>query len=355
MFFGRFGNGDTVSVKLATASAVGLWPSVVSLGLWHGCATSPDGVVHCWGRNHNGQLGDGTVEDQHRPVRVAADAPLGTVVTGDDFVCGLKPSGAAICWGGNGRGQLGIGTRGPLQCRFGNYCEPLPSPVEGGRQFKAIAAGIAHACAIGIDGAAFCWGQALDGELGATPGTRDRDDGRCSAHPLTVQGGLRFQTIAAGGLYTCGVTIDGRLYCWGVLHHGMNGDRPTFTPTEIAGAPRLTTMSASLDHTCGLTSLGEAYCFGANGQGQLGDGTQISARTPVRVSGGQLFKAIAAGAGFTCAISTTSEAYCWGSNMSGELGRSDGLRNCASPSDPSPQPCSLVPLPVPSPATASHD
>jgi len=226
--FGRFGNGDTISVKLATVptpGAVGVVrPSTLSLGLWHACAGSADGVLQCWGRNHNGQLGDGTTEDQLRPTRVNGRNALVTVVTGDDFSCGLEASGLAWCWGGNSRGQLGIGTRGPQQCRFGNYCEPLPTPVQGGRQYKSMAAGSNFACAIAVDGAAFCWGDALNGELGAVPDTRDCDDGGCSSQPLAVRGGLRFQTITAGGLYACGATTSGQLYCWGALHNGIHGN-----------------------------------------------------------------------------------------------------------------------------------
>jgi len=31
--------------------------------VWHACAVQPDGTARCWGRNHAGQLGNGTTDD----------------------------------------------------------------------------------------------------------------------------------------------------------------------------------------------------------------------------------------------------------------------------------------------------
>jgi alpha-tubulin suppressor-like RCC1 family protein len=36
----------------------------------HACARTADGNVFCWGRNYEGELGDGTTMDRLSPVRV---------------------------------------------------------------------------------------------------------------------------------------------------------------------------------------------------------------------------------------------------------------------------------------------
>jgi alpha-tubulin suppressor-like RCC1 family protein len=45
-------------------------------GWWHACGLSTDGNVYCWGRNHYGQLGDGSLDDSMTPVAVGD--PSGT-------------------------------------------------------------------------------------------------------------------------------------------------------------------------------------------------------------------------------------------------------------------------------------
>ena len=50
-------------------------------------------------------------------------------------------------------------------------------------------------------------------------------------------------------------------------------------------------------HSCGLTLEGRAYCWGDNFFGQLGDGTKTDRLRPVAVAGGLLFSSVSAGVG----------------------------------------------------------
>lgn len=42
----------------------------IAAGFLHTCALNGDGGVECWGRNSEGQLGDGTDTERHTPVPV---------------------------------------------------------------------------------------------------------------------------------------------------------------------------------------------------------------------------------------------------------------------------------------------
>lgn len=77
----------------------------------HVCALLRDGAVWCWGVNDHGQLG--SVQDElfaMRPVRVTGLPKATSVACGDGFSCARTESGDAYCWGRNDEGQLGDGT-----------------------------------------------------------------------------------------------------------------------------------------------------------------------------------------------------------------------------------------------------
>ena len=139
---------------------------------------------------------------------------------------------------------------------------------------------------------------------------------------------LRFESVYAGALHSCGLTAEGAAYCWGLL---SNDGTSRWTPTPVPGGLtfiRLATGAWAL-HTCGLTRAGAGYCWGDNRAGQFGNGNTASSRDPVLVSGGLVFQEIAAGFDHSCALTRDGAAYCWGSNdppgpAAGQLG--DGTR-----------------------------
>ena len=73
------------------------------------CAHSDEGVMKCWGRNLDGQLGDGSTFD-----RIVAVDVLGmgddvtSIATGSQHTCAVR-NGGVHCWGDNLDSQLGQG------------------------------------------------------------------------------------------------------------------------------------------------------------------------------------------------------------------------------------------------------
>jgi alpha-tubulin suppressor-like RCC1 family protein len=88
----------------------------------------------------------------------------------------------------------------------------------------------------------------------------------------------------------------------------------------VEGGLTFTALSAGIEHTCGLVIDGSLYCWGRNGDGQIGDGTTTDRFLPTRVSGAIAFSSVSAGGWHTCAQSTDGILYCWGLNTVGELG-----------------------------------
>jgi lysozyme len=76
---GQLGDGGGEATADAFAAvrpprAVGLekTATAIATGYGHACALAVDATVWCWGMNHRGQLGDGSLDDSFRPVEVAA-------------------------------------------------------------------------------------------------------------------------------------------------------------------------------------------------------------------------------------------------------------------------------------------
>lgn len=75
-------------------------------------ASPPNDGVWCWGADEVGQLGDGEIGGvRATPARVL-DAPRAPVevTLGDNHGCALDARGEVSCWGRNAQGQLGDGT-----------------------------------------------------------------------------------------------------------------------------------------------------------------------------------------------------------------------------------------------------
>jgi alpha-tubulin suppressor-like RCC1 family protein len=314
----------------------------VSAGGAHACGLTTEGAAYCWGSNSRGQLGTSTSEScssepcSTRPVRVSSNLTWSSITAGGQHTCALTQAGDAYCWGWNFSGQLGNGA----SSMTGSVSEPGPVRVVGGFTFELLSAGGAHTCGLTTDGRGFCWGLGRTGALGTREG--EVIGGGWVVRPAAVAGGHTFATISADG-HSCGVTTNGRAYCWGSNASNQLGVGPTTfgpenctatvhpcstTPVAVAGGLRFTTVIAGPDYACGIATSRAAYCWGDNSWGQLGNGTTRGADAPARVLGGLTFRALSTGgtatiagiAAVTCGVTVEGAAYCWGSNRRGELG-----------------------------------
>lgn len=287
---------------------------------------------------------------------VQASGSYSQVSAGEDHTCAVTPAGAAWCWGLNDFDQLGgvsaeICTSNTLIGPDPRTCASTPVPVASGLTFKQVSAGGRHSCGVTTAGAAYCWGDNRTGALGTGNNLPSQ-----SPVPVAVAGGLTFASISAGAGYTCGVTTAGAAYCWGNDGNGQLGNGAagsTNAPAVVAGSTTWHDVAAGWLHTCGTDTSGNAWCWGRNAEGQLGSGSAgADSHTPVAVTGGIRFALVRTSArpagfyqnfgtpplqSFSCGIAEGSgTVYCWGTNELHQVG--DGTITDRPAPVPVPQP-----------------
>ncbi len=302
-------DGRTLPIKFRIEEGA-LTGEVVSAGYWVSCALATGGAAYCWGYNDYGQLGLGyTSSSEPTPQPVIGGHSFQSVAAGMFHSCGLTTDGAAYCWGYNLFGQLGLGHT--------SVTEPTPQPVIGNHTFQALAVDHFHTCGLAGE-TILCWGYNGNGELGR--GHFSNGD----PTPQPVTGGHAFQSVSAG-LYrhTCGLSGD-VAYCWGFNYWGQLGrgyaSTGEHTPEPVIGGHTFVAVDAGFGVTCALTGAGAVYCWGYNWRGNLGRGyLSLAEYTPEPVIGGHVFQSVSTGF-HSCGLTGGGDAWCWGYNPYGQLG-----------------------------------
>jgi hypothetical protein len=257
----------------------------------YGCGVATDQSTYCWGRNTWGQLGDGTRELRpHTPTTVLGGHTFTSVTVGRDHSCGLTVANVAYCWGANTVEDSGVIDGAPGGLGIGDSTTAFvltPTRVAGGLSFVQLSASYSHTCGVTTDGKAYCWGRNGSGQLG--DGTQTH-----RSAPVEVAGSLSFTEISAGGSHSCAIATSGAAYCWGSNANGQLGLNAfelcpafgSFCPQPIAvhGNVRFVRISLGAIHSCGIATTGRMYCWGSNGAGQLGDGTKADRGEPTLVT-----------------------------------------------------------------------
>src|SRR6266516_3496567 len=252
-----------------------------------------------------------------------------SIAAGGNHSCAIE-SGKAYCWGDNYRGDLGNGSTAGSAA-----ATPVDaSGVLAGKTLTKITAGDSHTCALDSGGAAYCWGQNDNGQLG------DGSTAAFSSVPVAVDAGgvlagkALTQLTAAGEFHTCALDRSGSAYCWGLNNAGQLGDgsaNGSIVPVAVdrggvlAGKALTQIAAGGGFHTCAVDASGAAYCWGFNDLGQLGSGSTADSSVPVAVDrggalAGQTLTRITGGYFHTCALDAMGAAYCWGDSSLGQLG-----------------------------------
>ena len=251
---GELGNGTTGSfsptpVEVVSPSGGGALTGIVQIaaGAEHALALRSDGTLWTWGYDAYGELGLNQPAGYYsKPSEVVSPSGSGALTGVVDmsggylFSVALRSDGTVWSWGRNIQGQLGYGTMDQNR-------HQVPAQVvgPGGNGFltgiSQVSATLEHAGAVKTDGTAWTWGWNGVGELGNGDSTLQP-----SATPVQVvapSGGyLTNVTRMTGGQdYGIALKSDGTVWAWGDNYYGELGQGTTDSnahpvPAQVLGA-----------------------------------------------------------------------------------------------------------------------
>lgn len=269
--YGQLGDSTVIDKNTPVQVGNSHWLQV-SAGYAHNIAIRQDGTLWAWGWNADAQLGDGSLAIyKTTPVQISADTNWKSISAGTAFNLAIRQDGTLWAWGRNSEGQLGDGTL--------NY-KNVPVQIGIATDWKIIAAGGAHSMAIREDSTLWCWGWNDNGQLGdgtmivkTIPVKIGTDTNWRS---ISAGGAHSIATKQDGTLWVWGDNTDGQL---------GDGTQPVpkIVPAQLDIATDWQSVSAGSYYSLALKQNGNLWVWGANNTGQLGDGTIVTNNVAIYV------------------------------------------------------------------------
>jgi hypothetical protein len=126
--------------------------------------------------------------------------------------------------------------------------------------FAAVSAGFGFTCGVTLEGGVYCWGSGKQGRLGL--------EGLADHHrPTRVSLPAPAVEVSAGDRAACALTDGGIVYCWGTRrappHPGQRVDSLTAVPAAMFGSAPMVHAIVGGDRMCAVEVNQTLRCFGA--------------------------------------------------------------------------------------------
>ena len=302
----------SVALLLCTELVAAAKP-MVAAGSAHSLLLAADGVLWAWGRNDQGQVGDGSGVQRSSPVQVASG--VAAIAAGGDSSFALMVDGSLWAWGGNASGQLGDGTTSKRL-----------NPIRIGDGIRSVASNGGSTFATKLDASRWAWGNNDFGQLG---------DGSKTSRLVPTMVNVSYAGVTNGECHGAAIDFDGSVWTWGcsaafvggTAGHFILGQRgngyintnsynafgtPDPAPALLGGG--YVSVSTSVHYNVALKGDGSLWIFGF---GDFRDHMRPSGLVPTMVGGG--FSQAAQGAHFTVALKSDGSLWTWGINTVGQL------------------------------------
>ena len=300
-------SGGQASIVDGGPTAPGLapvGPALLTAGYGHACLLRAPNDRYCWGRNFDGEIGDGTLTSRH-PLPTAVSGlpgPASHLRASGNRTCAIV-FGDLLCWGAPEKNHFL--PDGGFEAK---QLVPTPLPTGLSGTMVDLARTNGTLCALSAAGAVKCYGGNGLGSLGS---------GSTATEAKTFQAvtGLASGVVGITGMTSlCAVKSDGTVWCWGSNTAGALGngsmESSSNVPVQVSGLVKAVQVAAGGNFNCALKDDGTVRCWGHGGFGQLGGGTQSSS-TPVQISTITGAVSIAVGSYHGCAVIADGGLRCW--------------------------------------------
>ena len=288
----------------------------ISAGAFFSLAIKDDNSLWAWGVNEQGQLGDGTTENRHTPVKIMDSVESVLAVRNRAFA--IRTDGSLWAWGS---GVIGNGADGIWETVL-TPTKILDSVVSITAIDGSHSRRICATFAIRTDGSLWAWGLNVSGQLGdGTSWEWERQDEALRHTPIKIMDDV--VSVVTDDIRTFAVKTDGSLWSWGSTRNGLLGcgtigDHIDYRSTPEKVMDNVASVSANWWNTMVVKTDGSLWAWGS---GRLGDGIERDhdnpLTTPVKIMddvASVLYN------GSTFAVRTDGSLWAWGSNRFGALG-----------------------------------
>ncbi|MEK2690827.1 Ig-like domain-containing protein [Bdellovibrio sp. GT3] len=318
---GELANGAATAAVTTPTSVTSTHDFVaIAGGNWAGCALNSVGDLYCWGDDTSYLQGNGAATAEVLvPTLVPTAVKFKSLSMYANHACAIDLNDYLYCWGSNSSGNLGDGTT--------TYSD-VPKAIDAGNKYLNVAVGNAHTCAVRMtSNQAVCWGSNRTGSSDAGAlGDGSNYSVANKLVPTVVGGSSTFLKVDAGNNYSCGITTDQRIQCWGSyasqsVGDGLENNRSIIAESDIGQNYKQISVGSTL--SCGIDSFDRLKCWGNGTTASIGDGTSgvgVVRSSPIVLDRGLTYKSVAVGDMYGCAITTDDTVKCWGRNSDGVLG-----------------------------------
>lgn len=353
------GNANSLAPTLFWPTQIGTltnW-SKVKAGVSNGIAIKTDGSLWAWGRNNEGQLGDGTTVNKFSPIQVGTLTTWTQVSASNFSSFAIRNDNTIWSWGRNQYGKLGLGDTL-------NKSSPIQvGTLTNWQSLSNLGPGTDTTHALKSDGTLWGWGLNTNAQIGdsstvnkSSPvqigtltnwaaiandsfssvfvdtsgvvyqtgfatATATLANGAIATVSSPVQIGTGYgTTLAAAGLGIGGngaimmLKTGGKAYAWG-LHSAS-------TPMAVSQA--IVTTPTQLEETGWASEYvkndGSLWMWGLNSSGQLGTGNTLSRFVPQQIGTLTDWSKVSVYSNNTAAIKTNGSLWTWGLGAGGALG-----------------------------------